>query len=148
MNKVILIGNLTRDPEMRTTQGGVNVCTLGIAVQRRFANQQGVREADFFNVVAWRQLADLCGRYLQKGRKICVVGSIQNRTYDAQDGSKRYVTEIMADEIEFLNSPNDAPRSHYENNAPAREETPVAPQENNAYQPNQMVEADDDELPF
>ena len=148
MNKVILIGNLTRDPEMRTTQGGVNVCTLGIAVQRRFANQQGVREADFFNVVAWRQLADLCGRYLQKGRKICVVGSIQNRTYDAQDGSKRYVTEIMADEIEFLNSPNDQQRTHFDN-APARDAAPAQESHENApYQPTQMVEADDDELPF
>ena len=148
MNKVILIGNLTRDPEMRTTQGGVNVCTLGIAVQRRFANQQGVREADFFNVVCWRQLADLCGRYLQKGRKVCVIGSLQNRSYDAQDGSKRYVTEVIADEVEFLNSPNDSARPHYDA-APAREDAPIQENRESApYQPTEMVEADDDELPF
>ncbi|MBQ3760509.1 MAG: single-stranded DNA-binding protein [Clostridia bacterium] len=148
MNKVILIGNLTRDPEMRTTQSGVNMCTLGLAVQRRFANPQGVREADFFNVIAWRQLADLCGRYLQKGRKICVVGSIQNRTYDAQDGSKRYVTEIMADEIEFLSSPGDTNRPHGES-VPAREDAlSPEPVQNTSYQPSQMVEAEDDELPF
>ena len=146
MNKVFLTGNLTRDPEMRTTQSGINVCTLGIAVQRRFANQQGVREADFFNVIAWRQLADLCGRYLTKGRKIAVVGSLQTRTYDAQDGTKRYVTEIQADEIEFL-SPNDGSRPRDE--APARETQPVGGVHESApYQPTQMVESDDDELPF
>ena len=80
MNKAFLIGNLTRDPEMRTTASGTSVCTFSIAVNRRFANQQGVREADFINIVAWRQLADLCGRYLSKGRKCAVVCSNQTRT--------------------------------------------------------------------
>ena len=145
MNKVFLTGNLTRDPEVRTTQSGINVCTLGIAVQRRFANQQGVREADFFNVIAWRQLADLCGRYLTKGRKIAVVGTLQNRTYDAQDGTKRTVTEIQADEIEFLSAPGEAPRTRED--APVREDRPAA-DTSVSYQPTQMVESDDDELPF
>ena len=104
MNKAILIGNLTRDPEVRTTGSGVSVCTFTIAVNRRFANQQGVREADFINIVAWRQTAELCGRYLAKGRKVAVVGSIQTRSYDAQDGSKRYVTEVVANEVEFMGS--------------------------------------------
>ena len=104
MNKVILVGNLTRDPEYRTTPSGATVCTFSIAVQRRFANQQGVREADFINCVAWRQQADFVHRFFTKGRRIGVVGSLQTRTYDAQDGSKRYVTEVVCDECEFVDS--------------------------------------------
>ena len=87
MNKVILIGNLANDPEPFTTQSGVSRSTFRIAVQRRFANAQGVREADFLTVVAWRQTADFCNRYLTKGRKVAVEGSIQVRSYDAQEGS-------------------------------------------------------------
>ena len=104
MNLVILTGNLTDDPKMAMTQSGIPVCTFRLAVQRRFANAQGQREADFINVVAWRQLGELCGRYLSKGRKCSVKGSIQTRDYDAQDGTKRYATEIVADEVEFLSS--------------------------------------------
>ena len=104
MNKVILVGNLTRDPEYRTTPSGASVCNFSIAVQRRFANQQGVREADFINCVAWRQQADFVHRFFTKGRRIGVVGSLQTRTYDAQDGSKRYVTEVVCDECEFVDS--------------------------------------------
>ena len=90
MNKVYLIGNLTRDPEMRSTSTGIPVCNFSIAVNRRFRNAQtGQQETDFFNIVAWRQLAELCSRYLAKGRKVAVVGSIQTRSYEAQDGSKR-----------------------------------------------------------
>lgn len=102
MNKAILIGNLTRDPEMRKTASGISACTFTLAVNRRYANQQGVREADFINVVAWRGLAENCIRFLGQGSKAAVVGTIQTRSYDAQDGSKRYVTEIVADEVEFL----------------------------------------------
>lgn len=104
MNKVILVGNLTRDPEYRTTPNGASVCNFSIAVQRRFANQQGVREADFINCVAWRQQADFVHRFFTKGRRIGVVGSLQTRTYDAQDGSKRYVTEVIAGNVEFCDS--------------------------------------------
>ena len=71
-------------------------------MNRRFQNQAGERVSDFFNIVAWRQLGELCGKYLSKGRKVSVIGEIQNRSYDAKDGSKRYITEIIADEIEFL----------------------------------------------
>ena len=104
MNKVILIGNLASDPESRTTSSGVATCTFRLAVQRRFANQQGVREADFLPIVCWRQTAELCSKYLLKGRKVAVEGSIQTRSYDAQDGTKRFVTEIIADSVEFLSS--------------------------------------------
>lgn len=89
MNKVFLIGNLTKDPEMRSTQSGVAVCNFSIAVNRRFKNANGQQETDYLNIIAWRQLAELCSKYLAKGRKVAVAGSIQTRTYEAKDGSKR-----------------------------------------------------------
>ena len=104
MNKVILIGHLAADPESRTTQSGIAQCTLRLAVQRRFANAQGQREADFFPIVCWRQTAEFAAKHLSKGRKIAVEGSLQARSYDAQDGSKRYVTEVIADNVEFCDS--------------------------------------------
>lgn len=102
MNKAVIIGNLTRDPEKRTTGQGTAVTTFTVAVARRFNNAQGERETDFIPVVTWRGLAETCARYLKKGSKVAVVGAIQTRSYEAQDGSKRYVTEIQADEVEFL----------------------------------------------
>lgn len=143
MNKAILIGNLTRDPELRTTQSGVSVCTFTLAVNRRFANQQGIREADFIPVVTWRQQAELCSRYLSKGSKAAVVGMIQTRTYDAQDGTKRYVTEVVADEIEFLGSRN---QTQYHEEAPL----PPEPSVNIRRDEPDFGETDsgDDELPF
>ena len=104
MNKVMLIGNLTKDPEINTTSSGVSVCSFSIAVSRRFANADGEREADFFNIVVWRQFAETCHKYLKKGSKVGIVGSIQNRSYQAADGSKRYATDIVADEVEFLST--------------------------------------------
>ena len=102
MNKVILIGNLTKDPELTTTSNGISLCKFSIAVSRSYTNSSGEREADFFNVVCWRQLADNVAKYLSKGRKVGICGSIQTRTYDAQDGTRRHFTEIAADEVEFL----------------------------------------------
>lgn len=98
MNKVTIIGRLTKDPETRSTQNGVSVCSFTVAVDRR-RKEDG---ADFLPVVAWRGTADVCGKYLSKGKQVAVFGSIQTRSYDAKDGSKRYVTEIQADEVEFL----------------------------------------------
>ena len=140
MNKVILIGNLARDPELKQTGSGTAVCQFTIAVQRRFANAEGKREADFLNVIAWRQLAENCARYLAKGRKAAVEGSIQTRSYDAQDGSKRYVTEIIADSVEFL-SPTGTQSAPLPEEPPA----PVRPQQTSM---NEFQEIDDDELPF
>ena len=139
MNRVILVGNLAADPESRTTQSGISQCTLRLAVQRRFANQQGVREADFFTIVCWRQTADFCARYLSKGRKIAVEGTLQTRSYDAQDGSKRYVTEIIADNVEFCDSSPDGARPRTDNPPP-----PANYGANNGG----FTEVDDDELPF
>lgn len=143
MNKAILIGNLTRDPEARTTQSGVAVTTFTIAVNRRFTNQQGVREADFIPIVTWRQTAELCARYLTKGRKVAVEGSIQTRSYDAQDGTKRYVTEIVADNVEFL-SPNQQGEQR-----PRSADVPLPPEPNFTPASNGgFTEVEDDELPF
>ena len=104
MNKVILSGNLTKDPESQTTSSGITVCKFTLAVQRKFSNANGEKETDFINIVAWRTLAENCIKYLSKGKKVAVVGAIQTRSYDAQDGTKRYVTEIVAEEVEFLSS--------------------------------------------
>ncbi len=104
MNKVILVGNLTRDPELITTANGVSLCRFSLAVQRRFAGPDGEREADFVNIVVWRGQADNCYKYLKKGSKCGVVGSLQTRSYDAQDGTKRYSTDVVAEEVEFLST--------------------------------------------
>ena len=104
MNRVYLIGNLTRDPELATTTSGVSVCRFSIAVSRRFSNAEGEREADFFNIVVWRAQGENCHKYLKKGSKCAVCGSLQNRSYDANDGTKRNITEIVADEVEFLST--------------------------------------------
>ena len=104
MNKAILMGNLTREPEMRTTQSQVPVCTFTLAVERRFKSASGERQADFINVVAWRQQAEFVAKYFHKGSRMVVVGSIQTRTYDDKDGNKRTATEVVADEIHFGDS--------------------------------------------
>lgn len=141
MNSVQLIGNLTDEPKLTVTTSGVPVCSFRIAVQRRFANQQGVREADFLPVVAWRQTGELCAKYLSKGRKCAIRGSIQTRSYDAKDGGKRYVTEIIADEVEFLPSGS----GNGQGGRPAQEQAPPA----GGYDADTgFAQVDDDDLPF
>ena len=102
MNKVILVGNLTRDPELTETPSGVAVCRFAIAVSRDYANSDGNRETDFFNITVWRGRAENCGKYLKKGNKVAIVGSLQNRSYEDKDGIKRNVTDVIANEVEFL----------------------------------------------
>ena len=104
MNKCILIGNLTKDPELTTTTNGVAVCRFSIAVSRKYSNADGERETDFLNIVVWRNLGENCHKFLKKGSKVGIVGNIQSRSYDATDGTKRYVTEIVAEEVEFLST--------------------------------------------
>ena len=106
MNNVTLVGRLTKEPELRATTSGVSVCTFILAVDRRF-KQNGQPQADFLNIVAWKGTADNCAKYLHKGSQAAVSGSIQTRSYDATDGSKRYVTEIIADEVQFLSTKNE-----------------------------------------
>lgn len=104
-----MIGNLTRNPELRATQSGVSVCTFGLAVNRR-RKVEGQPEVDFFNITVWRQLGELCHKYLVKGRKCCIVGEVQPRTYEALDGTKRTVVDIIADDVEFLSSAESKPQ--------------------------------------
>ena len=135
MNKVYLIGNLTRDPELSNTTSGVAVCRLSIAVGRRFANADGSRDTDFFNVTAWRATAENCARYLKKGSKIAVVGSIQTRNYERNDGTKGFAIDIVADEVEFLSTKNDGSS---ESGVTANSSAPVS----------DLQHVDDDSLPF
>lgn len=102
MNKAFLIGNITKDVELSTTASGVSVAKFTLAVQRKYANEKGEKETDFFNIIAWRTLADTCHKYLHKGSKVAVSGAVNIRSYEASDGTKKYVTEIVADEVEFL----------------------------------------------
>lgn len=134
MNKVVLIGNLTRDPELRTTPGGVSLCTFSIAVNRNFTNSAGEREADFFNITVWRGLAENCAKYLAKGRKVGIAGSLQSRNYEDKDGNKRYTIDVVADDVEFLSSRSDSEGGGSSAPAPKK---PVAD-----------LQPVDDELPF
>ena len=104
MNKVVLIGRLTKDPELRYTSSNIPTVTFSLAVNRPFQNQNGVREADFINIVMWRKQAETAKKYLSKGSLIAVDGRIQTRNYDGTDGKKVYVTEVVADSFEFLES--------------------------------------------
>ena len=103
MNKVFLVGRLTREPELRTTQSGISVSTFTVAVTRRMNRD----ESDFINIVTWRGLADNCAKYLVKGQQVSVVGEVRTRSYEANDGGKRYVTEVQADDVEFLAKPGE-----------------------------------------
>lgn len=136
MNKVILIGNLTRDPELKTTPSGVSVCSFSIAVNRNYTNAAGEREADFINITVWRGLAENCAKYLSKGRKVAVAGSIQTRTYDDKDGNKRYATEVVADDVEFITPKSEGGGSY------------DAPKAQSKKQVSELEPVDNDELPF
>ena len=106
LNKVILCGRLTADPELKQTPSGVSVCTFSIAVNRRFTSKDAAAQtqADFFNITAWRATAEFVSRYFRNGSSICVVGSLQNRTWTDQQGVKHYATDIIADEVTFVDS--------------------------------------------
>ena len=143
MNKVILVGNLTRDPELITTSNGVSLCRFSLAVQRRFAGSDGEREADFVNIVVWRAQADNCYKYLKKGSKCGVVGSLQTRSYDAQDGTKRYSTDVVAEEVEFLSTKGS---SNVEEISEPAETGSKSSGKNDVV--NKFEPIDDDNLPF
>ena len=139
MNKVILVGNLTRDPELSETPNGVAVCRFSIAVSRDYANSDGTRETDFFNITVWRGRAEVCGKYLKKGNKVAIVGSLQNRSYEDKDGIKRNVTDVIASEVEFL-TPRNAQGA---GDAGDEEPAPAAKRER-----PQLAAIDDNQLPF
>ena len=113
MNKVILIGRLTKDPKLKTTASGIASTNFSVAVQRNFTNHNGEREADFINCVAWRKQAENIAKYCNKGSQVAVDGRIQVRSYDGQDGTKKYVTEVVADNVTFLGSKNNNSGNDY-----------------------------------
>lgn len=123
MNKAILVGRLTRDPELKSTANGTNVCSFSVAVNRRYKNAEGNYDADFINCTAWRQTAEFVSKYFTKGRMIGIVGSIQTRNYDDKDGKKVYVTEVAADEVHFVESKGD----NNNNTAPVADVNDFAP---------------------
>lgn len=129
MNKVILIGRLARDPEMRTTQSGLATTTFTVAVSRNFAGSNNGPTADFISCVAWRRQAENIAKYCTKGSQVAVEGRIQTRNYDAQDGTKRYVTEIIADNVTFIGS-----RPNGNNNSANNFQS-------NSYEPNNNFDA-------
>ena len=139
MNKVYLIGNLTRDPETSETGSGVTLCRFAIAVNRNYSSSDGERQTDFFNITVWRALAENCGKYLKKGSKVAVVGSLQNRSYEDKDGIKRNVTDIVASEVEFLSS---------KNSGDAMDDEPAPRRTMASKKPELEVMPDDDTLPF
>lgn len=143
MNQAFLIGNIVRDPEVKTTNAGIKVCNFTIAINRRMKNN-GEQQTDFFNIVAWRQLAELCEKYLNKGKKVAVIGSIQTRTYE-KDGVKRTAWDILADEVEFLSPADKSARKEMEYRA---EERQAIATEGNAPADPGFTQVDDAELPF
>ena len=161
MNKVFLIGRLTRDPELRYTGSNLPVATFSLAVNRNFSNQSGEREADFINIVVWRKQAENVKNYLTQGSQVAIEGRIQTRSYDGNDGQKRYVTEVVADNVEFLGSKSSSSNSN-NMSAPASSNAGPTPYDfGNTPEPKgtdidsnpfadfgASIEISDDELPF
>ena len=147
-NKVILGGRLTSDPELKQTQTGIPVVSFTVAVNRRFTGKDAPQQADFFNVTAWRATAEFVTRYFKKGSSICVVGTLQNRSWEDQQGQKRYATDIVADEVQFVDSRSEGPAAGNTQqgytpdaySAPSFASAPSAP--------NFEEVASDDDLPF
>ena len=143
MNHVSLVGNLTKEPAYGTTQSGVTYCRFTVACQRRFKNANGTYDADFIDCVAWRQTADFVHKYFIKGNRIGLTGSIQTGSYTAQDGTKRYTTEVAVENVEFVAPRGDSVQPSGE--APQRNEQQRM---NTASREEDMQEIEDDELPF
>ena len=150
LNKVVLCGRLTADPELKQTSSGISVVTFTLAVNRRFQNRStdaaaGGQQADFISIVAWRQTAEFISKYFKKGHALCVTGSIQTRTWQDQQGQKRYATEVVADEAMFVDSKNDAgavPGQYADSyNAPSYSSSPASA-------PKFEELKTDDDLPF
>ena len=149
LNKVILMGNMVAEPELKQTPSGVAVCSFRIGVQRRFKDANGTYASDFINIVAWRQQAEFVARYFHKGSCICIVGNIQVRNWTDQNGQKRYTTEVIVDEVNFVDSASESRGNAGQGGYNPYTEQP-APQfssnRDEAPKFEQMV--DDDDLPF
>lgn len=135
MNKIILIGNLTRDPELAATPNGVTVCKFSIAVDRRYdKNQDGSKKTDFFRIAAWRQLGENCAKYLVKGKKVAVTGELNARTFVAKDNTVQLSLDVSADEVEFL--------------SPKEQTAPAAPVPTFQQNLDSYADIEDDDIPF
>jgi single-strand DNA-binding protein len=143
LNKVILIGHLVADPELKTTQTGIEVCSFRIGITRKYKEQDGTYKSDFIDIVAWRKTAAFVTTYFKKGKPICVCGSLQQRSWTAQDGTKRYAVEVLADEVSFVEkSDNASNNTGY--SAPAQTVTGYSAPAT----PNYEELSGDDDLPF
>ena len=149
MNKIILIGRLTKDPELRYTQSGTAVASFTLAVDRRFSNQSGEREADFVNCVAWQKSAEFVAQYFHKGKQMALEGRLQVRSYDGNDGQKRWVTEVVAEQIEFVGSKHDNNSNQGGGGTGNTNSAAGSSSGNNPYAGlGQEVMFDDNDLPF
>jgi single-strand DNA-binding protein len=160
MNRIVLIGRLTRDPELRYTPNGVAVTTFTLAVDRPFSNNQGEREADFINIVTWRGLAETCANYLKKGRLTAAEGRLQIRNYENNEGKKVYVSEVVADNVRFLESTQSGQQgsgnqSGSNNQYGSKQESNQSKQNNNNRfnddpfaNDGKPIDISDDDLPF
>ncbi|HDI5549495.1 TPA: single-stranded DNA-binding protein [Staphylococcus aureus] len=143
LNRTVLVGRLTKDPELRSTPNGVNVGTFTLAVNRTFTNAQGEREADFINVVVFKKQAENVERYLSKGSLAGVDGRLQTRSYENKDGQRVFVTEVVADSVQFLEPKSNNQQQNNSYNAPQNR------QQNNPFaNANGPIEIADDDLPF
>ena len=149
MNKVVLVGRLARDPELRTTQSGTAVVSFTVACDRRFTRQGEERQADFINCVAWNKTAEFISRYFTKGMRIALDGRIQTRSYDDQSGNKRYITEVVAEDVEFAQSKNEGGAGGYMADVPAYSapQAPAAPQAPSA-EIDGFMPVEEEDLPF
>ena len=162
MNRVVLVGRLTKDPDLRYTPSGVAVATFTLAVNRAFTNQQGEREADFINCVVWRKPAENVANFLKKGSLAGVDGRIQTRSYEGQDGKRVYVTEVMAESVQFLEprgsgekstggqfgGQRDQQPSPYGNNQNQRQNQGFTRVDNDPFANDGQIDISDDDLPF
>ena len=150
MNKLVIIGNICRAPELRQTQSGLSVCTFTVAVNRRRQTNNDQPEADYFRVSAWRQLGENCAKYLDKGRKVCVIGPVSISTYTGNDGKTRANMEVTADDVEFLTPKENAPTAPKQT-ADAKDDAYVKAAREAIQHEGEMVYVPvngDDDLPF
>ncbi len=148
LNKVVLIGYLTADPELKQTNNGISVTSFSIGVQRRFAKNEGAQSTDFINCVAWRQQAEFITRYFKKGRPICICGALQSRSWTDAQGAKRYATEVVVDEVSFVDTKNDSDTSSGGQYVPNAYGTPAYSNGGENSVPKFEEIASDDNLPF
>ena len=151
MNKVILMGRLTRDPEMRQTTGGIQVCSFSIAVNRRFA-KDGQQNADFINCTAWRQQAEFICKYFHKGSMIAIVGNLQSRSWENQEGKRQYSTDVVVEEVHFTGSRQESSTGAQEGGFNMTQPAPLQETDNVFGDIDSMgfqtIEGSEDDLPF